>query len=110
MQNAAIIHQIKECSYHNHEHALTLLNDVINSPIVSWKSYLLRATSKLETFDLMGAKLDIEEASKRLKNSDEKTGSNKKKLKKMKEKIDAAFEIKKPEKQSDPEETKQEEK
>ena len=108
MQNAAMIHQIKESSYHNHDMALFLLDEVIDSPINSWKSYLLRATSKLETLDLMGAKLDIEEASKRLKNSDEKTGSNKKRLKKMKDKIDAAFEIKKPERRANPEEVKQE--
>ena len=76
--------------------------------MVSWKTYLLRATSRLETYDLMGAKLDIEEASKRLKNSDEKTGSNKKRIKKLKDKIDAAFEIKKPGKHPILEEMKEE--
>ena len=57
----------------------------------------------------MGAKLDIEEASQRLKNSNEQTGSNKTKLKKLKNKIDAAFEIKKPACEETKEESKVEE-
>ena len=56
----------------------------------------------------MGAKLDFEEASKRLKNLDVKTGSNKKRSKKLLDKIEATNEIKKPEKYFIQEELKEE--
>ena len=44
----------------------------------------------------MGANLDIYEAQHRLKNSNEKSGSYKKKVMKLKKKIEEALEIKKP--------------
>ena len=100
-QNLSMILQKTEYAGEDQVRALDHLSEVIDSEYVTWKTYYLRAISRLETFDLMGANLDIYEAQHRLKNSSEKSGSYKKKVLKLKRKIEDAFEIKKP---NDPEE------
>ena len=82
--------------YKAHNQAVKFLDEVIDSTHATWKTYYLRATSKMELSDLMGARVDISEAQRRLKESNEKSGSLKKKVQKLKKKIEDAFEIIKP--------------